>query len=964
MRGFLVLFGLLLAALVAFVVVWPRLVDEAALRAELARALAAAGAAGMQLDGAVRLEILPLPRLAIERAVLGSRVEPGRDTQFTADRIDVALAPLALLAGRLEPRGLQMVRPRLTVTRPAAMLPLLLRGLDTGELVDIATLRIVDGTLVLGGGTGWPPPIEAIDLRGERDPAGAFKLELAAAMAGHPVRLTLSGEPLAPEVPIHLKARLETGSRAAPAILEFAGQLTPHPTGFAAAGALHLNTEQGALPGWLGVGTAAPPLDLRAQLASEGSRLELSDLELAVGDGRLRGAFVLTDAPERSFDLSLEGASLTLTSELAEAGRRLLLAARADSPLPGRIGLQLANLAWRDQSVRRLQAELALAAGGGIELRRLQAVLPGEAALSWTSGGPAVGDAPLTGQLALQAGELRRLLSWLGVSPDDMPNGGLTSLELSAAAALAPDRLRLTGLRARVDATQLQGSVELALEPRPRLDVALVADRVNTALYVAPPGALPSWGARLDALDGSLDLTVDRLSHDSLRGQGFRLRAALEAGQLDLEELLIADLAQAKLAVHGTADLGLGAYDMAGELVVPDPKSILRLLRIEPPPEIDRLAPLRLHGQSRREAGSASLDLRLSATGAEATLAGRLDGPLATGAFDLVQTLDAPDTADLLLALGWPAPPDQPLHGPLRTRLAAKRADGPTSLELQASAAGSELAANLTWTGGKPRPLLAGELQAPLLDTTLAAALYDTLALPLQFPAGTPWLWPGVWPRQPLNWGWLRAGDLDLALAVARLRHQGRDLPGAAAALSLRDGRLALNGLTMPVGGGTLEGQVSLDGSAGYARLATDLRLRDAQAETLAALLAPGTGLRGRLDLEAKLEGQGRSVAELVGSLDGSGSVALGEARLPEVGATEASPVLEGVSLQGPFGVESGIATSLNPGLALAFPSGNGKAFFRLDLLAWILDASIEAGALNQRFLGPPGRLKLVRAGP
>src|SRR4051812_35763194 len=96
-------------------VAWPRLVDQPALRAQLARVLADAGGTELRIDGALRLELLPLPRLAIESAVLGSRAEPGQNTRFTADRIDVELAPLALLAGRLEPRGLQLVRPHLTL---------------------------------------------------------------------------------------------------------------------------------------------------------------------------------------------------------------------------------------------------------------------------------------------------------------------------------------------------------------------------------------------------------------------------------------------------------------------------------------------------------------------------------------------------------------------------------------------------------------------------------------------------------------------------------------------------------------------------------------------------------------------------------------------------------------------------------------------------------------------------------
>ena len=48
------------------------------------------------------------------------------------------------------------------------------------------------------------------------------------------------------------------------------------------------------------------------------------------------------------------------------------------------------------------------------------------------------GDAPLSGRLSLQAGELRRLLHWLGVVPEDLPEGGFTSLDLTGSVALAP----------------------------------------------------------------------------------------------------------------------------------------------------------------------------------------------------------------------------------------------------------------------------------------------------------------------------------------------------------------------------------------------------------------------------------------------------------------------------------------------------------------------------------------------
>ena len=56
------------------------------------------------------------------------------------------------------------------------------------------------------------------------------------------------------------------------------------------------------------------------------------------------------------------------------------------------------------------------------------------------------------------------------------------------------------------------------MAPRQRLDVALTVDRLNTALYQASPASWADWQARLEALDGTVDLAVDRLSHDILRG--------------------------------------------------------------------------------------------------------------------------------------------------------------------------------------------------------------------------------------------------------------------------------------------------------------------------------------------------------------------------------------------------------------------------------------------------------------
>ena len=86
-------------------------------------------------------------------------------------------------------------------------------------------------------------------------------------------------------------------------------------------------------------------------------------------------------------------------------------------------------------------------------------------------------------------------------------------------------------------------------------------------------------------------------------------------------------------------------------------EALLRLLRFEPPLEIDRLAPLHLEAKSRREAGATSVNLQLTANEVKAALTGELTGALADGVLDLGVTAEAPDTGNLLAALGWPAPP-------------------------------------------------------------------------------------------------------------------------------------------------------------------------------------------------------------------------------------------------------------------------------------------------------------------
>ncbi len=986
MRWLLILLGLIVAASIGLVLAWPRMVDEPRLRAEMARLLQEAGGPRLQVQGAIRLELLPLPRITVDRVVLGDRAAMGGAPDFEADRVDLEIAPLALLAGRIEPSRLQLVRPQIDIADGAvAAGEALLRGLSGGALAGLQRIDIVDGTIRQDAASGWPDPIAAIDLTATRSEDATFRVEASAAVAGDPLRLVLAGAPLAVGVPVSLTMEMRSGPRDSPAELDFRGSMVPGQDGTRLDGALRVDAQRRPLPawvddtlGWGGVVWPNLPWALQGRLSVTQGLVGLTDAEISLPGGRLRGTVAVDFGPAPAFDLSLDGSQLELTPELLRAVQDLGSGSRLPEPWTGRAQLRLADLVWRNDRVRGLQAEMEWPRGRGPDLRQLEANLPGASSLRWVGTGRGTNELPLAGKIDLQSGELRRLLTWLGAVPDDLPQGGLTSLDMSAAAGIGPGRFRLDDLRVRLDATELTGSVTYAADTRPRLDVVLAADRLNVALYADTAPARTAWSKwrdRLQSLDGRIDLTVDRLSHDVLRGRGFRLLAGLETGQLSLEELHLADLGGASLELRGALDLRQGRYGLAVDARLSEAKPFLRLLHVEPPAEIERLAPLRLTGDMRGGAETAQLDLKLSGQRASASLSGTLGTELDGKQIDLAATVAASDAADLLQALGWPGPPDRSALGAVDAQVGIRRQSGPLELSGRGRVGRSELDGRVSIAMGAERPLVEGALHAAMLDTGLLAAAYETLAIPLAFPPGRPWLWPGDWPSQPLRWEWLKAVDLKIALDAAALRHRAAELPGAGMEVTLEAGTLTLSRITVPIAGGELKGTVTLGPAPGYVILGTDLRLEGARAEQLAAALAPGSGFSGTMDVAAELAAEGQSVAGLVASLRGNGELAIRAGRVSglELGQAAEARGSAGTELstQGPFNVSQGILTSAASGMTLELGMTEARLDLKLDLLTWILDAQLAAALPGSRettgiirLFGPPGRVVPVPTAP
>lgn len=149
--------------------------------------------------------------------------------------------------------------------------------------------------------------------------------------------------------------------------------------------------------------------------------------------------------------------------------------------------------------------------------------------------------------------------------------------------------------------------------------------------------------------------------------------------------------------------------------------------------------------------------------------------------------------------------------------------------------------------------------------------------------------------------------DADLQVEVAHLElgHAfARPIAPLRTRLVLRDGVLRLNTLEASIAGGTLEGVLSLDGRGRTARWQADLAWRDVDlARWLRRKGDPDSTppLSGALHGRLEVTGEGRSTAEILGSLNGSAQLTLRHGRLSHL-AVEAA----GVDLAQALGVMVG----------------------------------------------------------
>ncbi|HTZ36385.1 MAG TPA: AsmA family protein [Stellaceae bacterium] len=486
------------------------------------------------------------------------------------------------------------------------------------------------------------------------------------------------------------------------------------------------------------------------------------------------------------------------------------------------------------------------------------------------------------------------------------------SLVKAKLAALVRDR---TGAALRI-----AGPVGLSLVPRLRL----VADGVSLA---APPGDFSGEPLAADRVELSLGwlallhgrLEVDRLAlrhpvirleidREGRRSWAFRRAAERQAGKPEAAAGSRWPLATLNLALadgeasyldrrHGDRHT-VHALDMTLSLPGPD-------------------GPLAASGSAAAGGDTVRFAATLAAPHA------LVDG----GATPAVATLDAPrgtvefagrlfgkgelqaagrlalKTPSLRRLVAWALPSAAPRapSGGLALSAQAELAGGRLVLSgLQAQFDGTQASGTLTLAAGAERPAVTGRLAFDRLDLTHGSgrrastappdpapphpASPSTDAAPSPDQAST----AEPWSDRPFDLAALKLVDAELALTADAVRCRGVELGASRFALHLKGGWAELEG-EAALYGGNATGKFVVDASGSAPAFAVSAQLTGITVRQLPVGIAGIETLGGTGNVYLLLSGRGGNPRELVGSLDGGGSLTLANGT---IGAAGLAPLM------------------------------------------------------------------------
>ncbi len=833
-----------LAASLALLAVWqaPQWLDWTPYRATIEVMASATLGQPVTIEGPISLTLLPQPVLTAAQVSVGEPGDTALSIRVDALRLRVALWPL--VRGRVDARELVLRGADLHIPRLAESSGLLVRPPTWLAAARIENGRATVGRLVFTG----------IDATLATMETGALIASGTARFGGYGWNFTARMTSVGADGAAGLNATLDGEGKANGLGASFSGQL-------AADGSLAGSIASRGPD--LAVLLPAPPVAFRTdgRLTVGGGLAAIHDLSLEIGGSPGSGSVTLRLAPRQRLDITLSASRFDLDAwlpVLMDAGTTIT---GLDLPIGLDVSADAAPLAGG--TLEHLRAALDLGSRS-LTVRHASTLLPGNGTLEIT-GNVALNDAAharFEGDARLDAPVLRTTLRWLeGVAPRVLPAKGVAHLPddvlqratLAAHVVAGDDTLTLRQLDGSVDDASIAGSISLRHGEPSSISANLTLDHLllDSWLPTLPPA--PIALARLaGGLNADLRLGIREATLAGAVMQGISVDAAMQAGSFTLHRLAG--------NLNGMHVVAAGSLDPAGQLS----DGSLSVATIDATPLSDlvpapwRATPALWQGPAKLEVKAAGPPTAL-ALGIKLSLAdARLDADptidLHSGTWGGTVTLRHPGARRLLSTLGLPALaglPELPAWlGDGSLSLVAQVAGAPGRLNAESfdvTAATLHSSGRLVFDDSGSKPHLSGHIGV------------DTLPLPMLDGGSEVSLPVG------LLHGWRGDVHVDIGQVLAGSQPVGNH---ASASVVVANGALRIEQFAGELGGGTLTGRFSFDGTGEPPALSLQARLTNA---TITGPLAdtPLDLLSGQVSGSVELSAGGYSPATILATLGG-----------------------------------------------------------------------------------------------
>ncbi len=889
LKKILIGLGVLILLLVLAVAIGPRFVDWNAYKTRVIAAVRDATGRELAIDGDISLNLLPSPTLSVAGVRLANLPGGSAPDMARLKSLDVSVALVPLIIGSIQVNKVTLVDPLVLLERladgranwqfaavsgasnsiGAAGNPEASGGTGAIPAVSVDNFTIENGTIIYRSGP-TQERIEALNaIVSARSLSGPFGAAGDAKLAGIPAKFEASVGALGAG-PTALALIINVAGDAA--ILKFDG--TADQAAATLKGRLDAKiAEPGLILKIAGAKGLPPgltkPFLLSSSIDASGQSVMLPDIAVALGEERASGRIAAKLGPPAQVEAKLAFGRLDLDKLLPPAAAAPSAAPApsegappqptAASPtgrafaLPGDVvavlDLSAEAVVYHQGVVEHPRLAMRLAEGE-LQIKQASARLPGATDVSLLGAVAGKGGEPqFVGALQAKSDNLRQLLAWLGAKVPAPSGDRLRNLSLTSRVIASARQAELADLDLKLDATRIQGGVNVALpngRAKAGFGIGLTVDQVDLDGYMPAKKSMNASGtagasaggsqsparnaspltalAPLADIDANFDLRAGVLTYNKQAVRGLHLQGTIFQGKLTIADASVKDIGGGQGAISGSV-VNLAKdprYDLKLDLAAQDAAQVFQLAglgRSTP----GKFGALKVNGALKGGASDVDFDLAFAVTGAgvQGSAKGKAQG-LQAGLPKVDSTLSASakNAGPLFQLFGMPSDAAAKLG---MLSLAGKAASGADSVDYDCSL-------DLPGIGGK------ASFQGKV--TSLSKA--PQLATNLKFDAA-------------------QSGPL---LALAGLSRPGGEKLGAFAlagkANTAPDAIQYDLSLEMPALGAKGAFQGKLTSLSKTPQVASNIKLDVAQPGPLLALAGfagAGTGKLGALALSGRLDG-------------------------------------------------------------------------------------------------------------